>query len=155
MIRLSLSTVRCGRLSFILPFAASGAEALVQAWLVTMAKDTVPATTLPLNRLRWQNSFEKDCVTVTSGHAPPLSAIDFDKTLEEIGLVEGSELVLEGEPYERERDCCYVDQSRGPPPLLDRKWRIRMGQVHEELKQRVMEAQHQGSRDKIQCWCWN
>ena len=122
MIRLSLSTVRCSRLILILPSAASGAKALVQAWLVTMAKDTIAATTLPLNRLRWQNSFEKDCVTVTSGHAPSLSAIDFDQTLEEIGIVEGSELVLEEEPYDRELHCCYANQRRGPPPLLYHCW---------------------------------
>ena len=147
-IRLNLSTVRCGRLSLDLPCSASGAEALVQAWLAVNNKDKDGATPLPLNTLQWQRSAGNDCNTNGAvGHGRTSSlCVEPQNSLDKMGIVDGSELMLEEESYEQElgRNYIHWKASDGPPPLLGGKWRMRMDKVSEVLEQRILAARGKG-----------
>ena len=124
-IRLVLSTARSGvnrKTSFILSADSSGAEALAQAWLTITQHATSTgslANPLPLNRLKWQKRHQLDDEELDS---TKLVAIDLEKTLKELGISDGSHLVLEEQSSERE--LSKSDCETTARPLLARKWRI-------------------------------
>ena len=85
--------------------------------------------------------------SVHVGHGSTASRwVEPQNSLNKMGIVDGSELMLEEESYEQElgRNYIHWKASDGPPPLLGRKWRMRMDKVSEVLEQRILAARGSG-----------